>query len=177
MAQPMSSNSRVFVGYASAHGSTQSVAGRVAARLEERGVAVTVGPLSAGTHLPSDGAVIIGSAIHNRDWLPEATAFVRAHREQLLVRPLWLFSVGMTAALPPPLRRLGRFEERAIVRRADLGDSVRGTAVFSGRVAPEHFPARGSRSAFRLLGCRYGDFRDWAAIDAWADSIAADLTQ
>jgi menaquinone-dependent protoporphyrinogen oxidase len=25
---------------------------------------------------------------------------------------------------------------------------------------------------FRLMGCRYGDFRDWPAIDRWAVEIA-----
>jgi hypothetical protein len=26
------------------------------------------------------------------------------------------------------------------------------------------------------MGCRYGDFRDWAAIDSWADGIAREVT-
>ncbi|WP_223281107.1 hypothetical protein [Streptomyces antnestii] len=33
----------------------------------------------------------------------------------------------------------------------------------------------GGRAMFRLMGCRYGDHRDWQAIDAWADGIAEDL--
>jgi menaquinone-dependent protoporphyrinogen oxidase len=33
----------------------------------------------------------------------------------------------------------------------------------------------GRRTAFRLAGGRYGDFRDWAAIDAWTDDIARQL--
>ncbi|MGE3273204.1 MAG: hypothetical protein AB7P40_31015 [Chloroflexota bacterium] len=28
---------------------------------------------------------------------------------------------------------------------------------------------------FEAVGGRYGDFRDWAAIDAWSDRVAADL--
>lgn len=172
----MSNDSGVFIGYASAHGSTQSIAERLAARLQEQGLSVSVSRLAVDTHLPADGPVVIGSAIHNRDWLPTAMAFVHAQHEQLARRPVWLFSVGMAAALPRPLRGLGGFERRAMARRVGMSDSVRGTAVFSGRVAPEHFPSRGSRLTFKLMGCRYGDFRDWNLVDAWADRIATNLT-
>lgn len=167
----------VFVGYATAHGSTRSVAERVERQLRGHGFSVDVGVLSADTHLPEGSAVVIGSAIHNRDWLPEAHAFVAEHRSDLLDRSVWLFSVGMPAALPRPLRRLGRFEGSAITRRVGLGRAVHGTAVFSGVVSATSFPKRLSRLMFKLMGCRYGDFRDWAQIDSWADTIALRLAR
>jgi hypothetical protein len=41
-------------------------------------------------------------------------------------------------------------------------------------VRPDQFPKL-SRVVLRLMGGRYGDFRDWVEIDRWADQIAADL--
>jgi menaquinone-dependent protoporphyrinogen oxidase len=32
------------------------------------------------------------------------------------------------------------------------------------------------RLLFRLLGGQFGDFRDWPAIDRWADGIASRLS-
>jgi menaquinone-dependent protoporphyrinogen oxidase len=46
--------------------------------------------------------------------------------------------------------------------------------LFSGVVSKDQFPVL-SRVAFRLLGGRYGDHRDWDDIDRWADGIARTL--
>ena len=46
--------------------------------------------------------------------------------------------------------------------------------TFPGRYKPELLSLR-ERSVARLAGVVEGDFRDWAAIDAWADDIAAAL--
>ena len=48
--------------------------------------------------------MVLGSAIHNGAWLPEATEVVRANAEVLAAKPVWLFSVGMVAALPRRLQ-------------------------------------------------------------------------
>jgi menaquinone-dependent protoporphyrinogen oxidase len=41
-------------------------------------------------------------------------------------------------------------------------------------IAPEHIGRAGSL-IFRLLGGRFGDYRDWTAVDAWTDDIATAL--
>ena len=45
---------------------------------------------------------------------------------------------------------------------------------FAGAIARSHWPATG-RAFFRAAGGRYGDHRNWPAIDAWADLIASQL--
>ena len=52
----------------------------------------------------------------------------------------------------------------------------RDTRLFSGVVSRGQFPPV-SRALLRLAGARYGDYRDWAAVDAWADLIADELTR
>ena len=46
---------------------------------------------------------------------------------------------------------------------------------FLGALDPAELPLL-QRVAFRLRGGRSGDFRDWAAVDAWADEISRQLT-
>jgi menaquinone-dependent protoporphyrinogen oxidase len=45
---------------------------------------------------------------------------------------------------------------------------------FAGAIARSHWPATG-RAFFLATGGRYGDHRNWPAIDAWADLIAPQL--
>jgi menaquinone-dependent protoporphyrinogen oxidase len=120
-------------------------------------------------------AVVLGSAIHGGAWLQEATAFMARSLGTLAGRPVWLFSVGMSGALPRPMQSLAsRYEPKEIAgyRQAI---AVAGHQLFSGVIRPEHWDRR-ARRRFRLLGCRYGDYRDWDAIDAWADQIVERLS-
>ena len=97
----------VLVGYASAHGSTRQIAERVGSRIGRSGATVRVAPVGELHGLEPYDAVVLGSAIHNGAWLPEATEVVRANAEVLAAKPVWLFSVGMVAALPRRLQGRG----------------------------------------------------------------------
>jgi menaquinone-dependent protoporphyrinogen oxidase len=46
---------------------------------------------------------------------------------------------------------------------------------FAGSIAKSDWPAFG-RIVFRLMRGRYGDYRNWLAIDDWGVDIAATLT-
>ena len=163
----------ILVVYASANGSTADIARRIAQRLRERGHDAADQPAGSAGSLHGVDAVVLGSAVHDRQWLGEATSFVSAHRQALHNRPFWVFSVGMPDALPKAVRKAARTEENAIIDQ--LGDlRPRGHRLFSGVVKPSQFPLA-SRIFLRLVGGRYGDFRDWPAIDAWALEIADQL--
>ncbi|MCD1144697.1 flavodoxin domain-containing protein [Kocuria sp. LUK] len=167
---------RVLVACASAHGSTTGIARRIGEVLESRGCTVDVVPIAADPDPGGYDAAVLGSAIHNQAWLPEATAFVQRHRDALRARPVWLFSAGMSAALPRPVRGAAhRAQDRRMA--AALRDLVRprGHRLFSGLARPEQFPGAVGRVA-RVLGVRFGDHRDWDAVASWAGQIAGELT-
>lgn len=160
----------VLVTYATAAGSTAGVAQRIADRLISDGFDVSCLPVDkVRDPIASYDAVVIGSAIHGQAWLPEATRFVEKHAAELAGRPTWLFSVGMPGALGRGLRRWAMKEGPKVVApfaRVHPWD----TRLFSGVVLRSHLPFTG-RVVFRLMGGRYGDFRDWDDIDRWADEI------
>jgi menaquinone-dependent protoporphyrinogen oxidase len=160
----------VLVTYATAAGSTAGIAQRIADRLTSDGFAVSCLPVDeVRGPVSSYDAVVVGSAIHDQAWLPEATRFVVTHSAELAARPTWLFSVGMPGALGKGLRRWAMKEgPKVLTPFADV--HAWDTRLFSGVVLPSQLPFTG-RLVFRLLGGRYGDFRDWDEIDRWADEI------
>ena len=168
---------RILVGYASAHGSTAEIARRIAGVLQHPGWRVDVVGVEEIADPAAYDAVVLGSAIHNQAWLPEATGFVHHHQDVLRARPVWLFSVGMSAGLPRWLRKPGRAAQDRQLARA-LRDAVRprGHHLFSGAAWPGQFP-RSSGILVRAMGIRFGDYREWGEAEAWARDIAAELAR
>jgi menaquinone-dependent protoporphyrinogen oxidase len=162
---------RVLVTYVSPHGSTRGIAERIAARLCDSGLLVDCRPVHQTRAVADYDAVVVGSAIHGQAWLPEASQFLSTHADELVVKPVWLYSVGMPGALPRPLRRLAMREGPKAVAPLAAMVRPRGTRLFSGVVSKQQFPP-GSRAVLRLMGAHYGDFRSWPDIDAWAASIS-----
>jgi menaquinone-dependent protoporphyrinogen oxidase len=165
----------VLIGYASAYGSTREIAERIAGRLGEGGIQGEVHPLSAILDGRPFEAFVIGSAIHNRAWLPDAEAFVRGNLAVLRTRPTWMFSVGMQRT--PALGVLERF-----FRNADLPAVARLREIvhphsyryFPGAVYPEQLPGVG-KYFVKIVGGRFGDFRIWEDVEGWVASIAGEL--
>lgn len=165
----------ILVGYASAHGSTREIAERVGERLRDHDLAVDVRELARVDDPQRYDAFVLGSAIHSQRWLPEALGFLAEHAPHLAAKPVWIFSVGMAAALRWPLR-LGVGPQSAVVSAGFAGHvSYRDHPVFAGVVRDDHFPLLG-RLLVRLTSRGPGDYRDWARIDSWADGIARVLT-
>lgn len=167
----------VLVAYASALGSTREMAQRLASRM-----AVALGQVECRSveeveSVSGYEAVVVGSAIHNQAWLPPASQFVARHAPELAKRPFWAFSVGMADALPKPFRIRGAALQQARLAEVLFKEvPLRGHTVFSGVYQAVQMPAP-LRVLFRLTGGRFGDLRDWAAVDAWADEIAAQLAK
>ncbi|MFI0508971.1 menaquinone-dependent protoporphyrinogen oxidase [Streptomyces canus] len=166
----------VLVGYATAQGSTRGVAERLAAGLAERGLTAEARPLESVDDADAYKAFVLGSAVHGQMWLEPARDFVRENLDVLGPRPVWIFSVGMPAALRGPWRRLAPKEVPVIEDRLPDGLRFREHRLFSGVVTRAQLPRTG-RLMFRLVGGRFGDYRDWAAIDAWASEIAGALAR
>src|SRR5690606_28803174 len=94
----------VLVGYATAHGSTRTIAERMAAVLSRAGLTAEARPLEEVEDADAYRVFVLGSAVHGQSWLPPAREFVRDNLDVLGSRPVWIFSVGMPAALRGPWR-------------------------------------------------------------------------
>ncbi|WP_405910435.1 MULTISPECIES: flavodoxin domain-containing protein [unclassified Streptomyces] len=166
----------VLVGYATAHGSTRGIAERLAAKLGEAGLKAEARAVESVDDADAYNAFVLGSAVHGQTWLDPAKEFVCGNLGVLAHRPVWIFSVGMPGALRGPWKRMADKEIPVIVGTLPGDLTYRDHQLFSGVVARAQLPLTG-RILFHLMGGRFGDYRDWDAIDAWAIGIAAELTR
>ncbi|MFE4050167.1 flavodoxin domain-containing protein [Streptomyces sp. YIM B13518] len=164
----------VLVGYATAHGSTRAIAERTAAVLRHAGLTAEARPVTEVEDAGAYRAFVLGSAVHGQRWLRPAKDFARDHLDVLVRRPVWIFSVGMPAALRGPWRRMAPQEVPVIEKDLPPGLAYRSHRLFSGVVERDHL-SRTGRLLFRLVGGRFGDFLDGEAVDAWAAGIAEEL--
>lgn len=165
---------RILVAFASRGGSTRAVGEAIARKLRAAGYAVDVRSADEVADLAAYDAVVLGSAIYDQAWLPEAREFVRRGVHLLAERPVWLFSVGsISSAQGWPLGALAEREPREI---ADLWKAIhpRDYHVFAGVIDPTRFSSIG-QWVLRALTGRRNDLRDWDEIEAWAARIALGL--
>jgi menaquinone-dependent protoporphyrinogen oxidase len=164
----------VLVAYATRLGSTRGIADAIGQRLRTHGHHVLVRDVHDDAAPGQFDAVVLGSGVFAGHWHKPAVEYARRHEAELATRPVWLFSSGPVGearpnqALPDPgelneLRRKLRpvdhrvfwgALDRSAIEESDLGFLER---QITERFIPE------------------GDWRDWPAIDAWADDIARRL--
>jgi menaquinone-dependent protoporphyrinogen oxidase len=164
---------RVLISAASGHGSTTEIARVIGETLADNRIAVDIVPPAAVDSIEDYDAVILGSAIYAGHWLAPARDFATRFRDQLAVRSVWLFSSGPVG---DPARKLVQSMEHdpAEVTRIGHAIRIREHRMFTGKLEPQALSAaqRASLLVFRGMS---GDFRDWAVITQWADTIAAIL--
>jgi menaquinone-dependent protoporphyrinogen oxidase len=170
----------ILVAYASKHGATQGIAERIAAKLQASGQAAQAQPIKAVGGLTEFDAVVVGSAAYMGSWLKEAAQFVRDHQAILATRPVWLFSSGPLGTATHDAQGRDLLVVSQPKEFAEFKQAIRprGMQVFFGALDPStlSFSERLVRSmpaGRRLLPD--GDFRDWPAIEAWAERIAHEV--
>ncbi len=164
---------RILIAVASRHGATLQIAERVAGVVRAAGHEVDLLDVTQGHHGPDaiDGydAFLIGSAIYEGHWLRGARRFTLDHAIALQGAPVWLFSSG---PLDDDDAHVG-VETRRVDELVHAVDAIE-HRLFSGRLDRTDL-SRLERWIADVVRAHDGDFRDWDAIDAWADSVVAML--
>ena len=177
---------KILVAYSSRHGATRGIAEHIAATLQRCGLDVTLQPVENAGPLHGYGAFVIGSAAYMGGWLGEATTFVRRHHDLLAGRPVWLFSSGPIGTEPVDAKGRDQLKASEPKEFAEFTRTIhpREARVFFGAYDPDASPAglaEGLMARFMRLAPAVrqalpaGDFRDWPAIEAWAEGIAREL--
>lgn len=160
---------RVLVAVASRHGATWELAQAMGQALRSHGVEAEIhgvdeipasGPGSVGD---VDG-VVLGSALYQQHWLENAARFAAERSQDLLTRPVWLFSSG---AVGNPQMHEGPLELEELQRLT----GAREHQVFPGRLDEATLDTQ-EREVVEGLGAQDGDYRDWAAVRTWAVHVA-----
>lgn len=162
----------VLVVTASRLGSTSLIGEWIAARLRTRGIDAVARDAASVTDVAPYSAVILGSGVYAGHWLPDATAFADRYRAALLVRPVWLFSSGPVG----DMATRHETEELAEVGRLRARLRVHGHRTFAGALDRSTLRGADLGRIERFVAERFvpeGDYRDRAAVEDWADEIAA----
>jgi len=164
---------KILVTYASRAGSTAGVADAIARTLAENGAEVDVAAMQRVKDITPYRAVVAGSAIQDRQWLPEAMQFLRTHQAALNQRPFAMFSVCMTLAMREGEKYRPQIMEWVAPVRALVPPVSEG--LFAGTLDIGKIPSLSDRLKFRLSVVTgvwsEGDHRDWSAIREWAKGL------
>ncbi|MFC7619422.1 flavodoxin domain-containing protein [Microlunatus sp. GCM10028923] len=162
--------SRVLITYASRMGSTAEIARALGDQLIRRGVDAVVLPTDRVRSLTGFDAVVVGSAVYLRRWLPEALHWLKANAPELAERPTWLFQSGPCGADSPDPDRVPR-----AVDRLAFAIGAEPPVTFGGRL--DRALARSPLQRWISDGPLAGDYRDWDVIAQWGDTIADRLIE
>jgi menaquinone-dependent protoporphyrinogen oxidase len=159
---------KVLVVVASKHGSTREIGEAIADELRSALFTVDVREVLEVGRVAGYDAVVLGSGVYAGSWLPEMKSFVHAYYNSLLAVPIWAFSSG-------PLGEHAESHDDPERLLAPLGKiAVRDHRIFVGKLDSQHL-GLGERLIVKVVRAPEGDFRDWAAIRAWAHEIANSL--
>jgi menaquinone-dependent protoporphyrinogen oxidase len=163
----------ILVTYATRTGSTQEVAESIGKVLAAGDSEVDILPVQQAGQLEQYQAVVAGSAIQNRQWLPEAFEFIRNNHAELSMKPFAMFSLCITLAMRDGEKYRSQVSEWVMPVRKLV--SPISEEIFAGTLDISKIPDFSDRLKFRLsvlLGIwSEGDHRDWKAINSWAQSL------
>ena len=166
---------RTLVAYSTKYGSTREVAERIATSLAERGIDVEVKAVADVRSLDDVDRIILGLPLYIGSFLKDAKEFLSRHQQSLQSKPVAVFALGPLN--PEELAAEGNTQLEGALQKAAPWLQPTDAREFIGKYDPAAL--RGCDKmltwvpASPLKGRAATDNRDWAAIEAWADELAA----
>ena len=159
----------ILVAYATRYGSTQEVAGLVAATLRESGLEVDLQPMRDARAIDQYRAVVLGAPLYMFHWHKDARRFALRHRIVLMQRPVAIFALGPVQS--PIDKREWQICRAQLDQDLAYFPWLRPVALklFGGRLEPTklRFPENLLAKTMPTT-----DIRDWTAILTWTNDLA-----
>ncbi len=162
----MNTNS-VLLAYATRYGSTQEVAEAITTTLRADGVKVDIQPMQDVKNLDDYSAVVLGAAIYNTRWHPDAHKFLSKYQEALKQRPVAIFALGPLSTSDAAMRRSRSQLDKELEKYPWLKP-----------VAVEMFVGKSDPAKLGILDrlfTKASDHRDWKVVRSWANSLPTQL--
>jgi menaquinone-dependent protoporphyrinogen oxidase len=169
---------KVLIAYASQCGSTGEVAEAIGDVLCQRGAVAETKWVKSVKALNDYDAVIIGSAIHQNQWMPEATDFVTTHQNALSKLPVAYFLTCLTLSThtDEARRKAMAFLDRLYTEAPQVKPVSVGRFAGVLDYSKLSFMYRTiMKRKMKKRGIQEGDYRDWKAIRSWAAETHAKL--
>jgi menaquinone-dependent protoporphyrinogen oxidase len=169
----MNVEDRVLVAYGTKHGATGEIAEAIAKALRSAGLEVDLQRARRVRSVEPYRAVVLGSAVYAGRWRRDASRLLR--RSGLRERDVWLFSSGPVGESKGDPEQFERMTRPPRVQRIAADIRAHEHVVFGGMVDEDAGFIR--KKMARRIPPELRDLRDWDAIETWAMSIAATLTE
>ncbi len=188
--------SRVLIVHASRHGGTAGIAERIGDVMRTAWLDAVVAKAADVPDPQSFDGCLVGAGVYMGSWVKDGTDYLERYAGTLRMMPVWLFSSGPLAGstkepkngpIDPIENALGPTSGPGSGGRRKVEDLAariqpREHRVFFGAFDPNDPPKSMSERMVRMMpGSKGilppGDFRDWAAIEAWARNIAEALSE
>lgn len=166
---------KILVTYASKHGATAEIAQAIGMTLKEQDFTVDVLPIESVNQLMMYDAVIVGSAIYSRKWLPEAAQFLRMRVDILAQKPVWLFSSGPTGQ-GAAHEMFGGFDFDDELQPFVISIAPQDSMIFHGALKLSKLTLA-ELQIVKSYGGALGEFRQWDVISQWAEQIGMELAE
>ena len=158
---------RILVAYATKKGSTTEIAQAIGKELEAAGHVVDVAEMGTVTSLEGYNAVIIGGPMYIGKMIGDSGKFIRRHYNDLEKLPV----AGFIVCLAPVTKDPVDMEYALKALRASLSPlQTVAQTVFAGKLDPAKLSWL-QKLMVEKAKSPVGDFRDWAAIAAWASDL------
>lgn len=164
--------SRILVVYGTRTGCTVGIAEEIGRTLVELGATVDVKRAEDAPAPAGYDAVLVGSGVRAGSWHGAVKQWVTANAEALTAVPVAFFTACLTMASDPAKADEVRAYTDPLI--AETGVSPVGFGLFAGMNEPKAFSLP-ERLIMKAMKAPQGDFRDYAAVAAWAREIAAPL--
>ncbi len=166
-------DNKVLVVYASKYGATAEIAEKIGEILRQADLQVDVLPVKKVKDVKGYRAIVMGIGVYIGQWRKEAVKFLKAKEELLTKQPVWIFSSGPTGKGDPlELTKGWKFPEKLkpIIERIKPRD----VSIFHGAIDTKKLTFI-EKFLISMVKAEVGDFRDWNAINSWANTIANEL--
>ena len=160
---------KALVVYGSKRGSTAEIAERIGETLRQNGWLADVSDAITVNDVSPYSAIILGSSVYMGRWHKGAAAFLEKNIEPLQKLPVWLFVSGPTGQGNPVEQMDGRLYPpslQPLIKHLNL----KSINCFGGKLALEKLNLL-ERWIVRIVKSPAGDFRNWADIKLWAETI------
>ncbi len=158
----------VLVTAASRHGATAEIAAAIRGHLVDAGLDASLVEPDRVTTVQAYDAVVLGSAVYAGRWTKPARELVERIGDEWAHLPVWLFSSGPIGDPPKP------DDDTVDIADTMTATGARGHVVLPGRL-DRSLLNFGERAIVGALRAPDGDFRDWEAVAAFAESVAESL--
>ncbi|MEA4907295.1 MAG: flavodoxin domain-containing protein [Anaerolineaceae bacterium] len=160
----------ILVTFSSVYGSTQEVAGEMAAVLRQAGLQVDLQPARRVSGLAGYRAVVLGAPLYMLHWHKDALRFLSRHRQALAGLPVAVFALGPFHNTEEELHSAGEQLDKELAKYAWFKPVA--VEVFTGKYDPATL-----RFPYNLIGplkkIPASDERDWDAIRTWTRELVA----